>query len=100
MILEIAFVEVTPDCHSDFEQAVTYAVDAVLSKAPGFIDFEMHRGIEQPNTYSFHVHWNTLEDHTVGFRQGELFKQWRGLISEYFAKPPTVEHWNSISIWK
>jgi heme-degrading monooxygenase HmoA len=94
MILEIAFVEIRPECHEDFERAVINAVDVVLSTASGPIDFERHRGIEQENTYIFKVRWNTLEDHTVKFRQSELFTQWRGLISEYFAKPPHVEHWS------
>ena len=38
MILEIAFVEVAPERHSDFEKAVKRAVSEVLSAAPGFID--------------------------------------------------------------
>jgi len=97
MILEIAFVEVAPERHSDFEKAVKRAVSEVLSAAPGFIDFEMHKGIEQANTYTFHIHWETLEDHTVGFRESDLFKKWRAIIGEYFAKPPTVEHWNIVS---
>lgn len=98
MILEIAFVEVAPENHSGFESAVKKAVDEILSTAPGFLGFEMHKGIEQENTYTFHVHWETLEHHTVGFRESELFIQWRGMITEYFAKPPIVEHWNSVSI--
>ena len=97
MILEIAFVEVAPDQHSDFEKAVKRAVSEVLSTAPGFIDFEMHKGIEQANTYTFHIHWETLEHHTVGFRESDLFKIWRAIIGEYFAKPQTVEHWNIVS---
>ena len=98
MILEIAFVEVNPERHSDFEIAIKRAVTEVLSTAPGFIDFDLHKGIEQPSTYTFHIYWETLEHHTIGFRQGELFKQWRAIIGEYFAKPPIVEHWNDVSI--
>ena len=97
MVLEIAFVEVVPEYHSDFEKAVQRAVFEVLSNAPGFIDFEMHKGIEQANTYTLYIHWETLEHHTVGFREGELFKKWREIIGEYFAKPPIVEHWNNVS---
>ena len=97
MVLEIAFVEVAPDKHSDFENEVKRAVSEVLLKAPGFQDFEMHKGIEQANTYTFHIHWETLEHHTIGFRESELFKQWRAIIGKYFAKPPIVEHWISVS---
>jgi heme-degrading monooxygenase HmoA len=93
MILEIAFIEVLPENHLKFEAAVKRAVAEVLSKSKGFIDFEMHKGIERDNTYTFHIHWQTLEDHTIGFRESEAFKQWRSIIGEYFAKPPLVEHW-------
>ena len=31
------------------------------------------------------------EDHTVGFRQGPLFPQWRAIVGPFFAQPPVVE---------
>lgn len=96
MILEIAFIEVLPENHVKFEAAVKRAVAEVLSKSKGFIDFEMHKGIEQANTYTFHIHWETLEDHTIGFRQSDASQQWRAIIGEYFAKPPLVEHWANL----
>ena len=96
MILELAFVEVHPENHQAFEVAIKRAVAEVLSTAKGFIDFELHKGIEQANTYTFHIHWETLEDHTIGFRAGELFPKWRAIIGEYFAKPPVVEHWATV----
>jgi hypothetical protein len=96
MILEIAFVEVLPDSHQKFEAAVKSAVSEILSKSKGFIDFELHKGIERANTYTFHVRWETLEDHTVGFRQSDAFIQWRAAISEHFASPPQVDHWSGV----
>ena len=96
MILEIAFVEVAPKNHSAFEVAVKIAVAEVLSSTKGFIDFELHKGIEQTNTYAFHIHWETLEDHTVGFRESDLFAQWRAIIGGFFTKPPIVEHWSGL----
>ena len=96
MILELAFIEVLPENHLAFEAAIKRAVAEVLSTAKGFIDFELHKGIEQANTYTFHIHWETLEDHTIGFRGGELFPKWRAIIGEYFAKPPVVEHWATV----
>ena len=96
MILELAFIEVLPENHVAFEAAIKRAVAEVLSTAKGFIDFELHKGIERANTYTFHIHWETLEDHTIGFRAGELFPKWRAIIGEYFAKPPVVEHWATV----
>jgi heme-degrading monooxygenase HmoA len=96
MILELAFVEILPENHAAFEAAIKRAVSEVLSTAKGFIDFELHKGIEQANTYTFHIHWETLEDHTIGFREGALFPKWRGIIGQYFVKAPLVEHWAAV----
>jgi heme-degrading monooxygenase HmoA len=43
------------------------------------------------------VHWQTLEDHTVGFRGSPAFTEWRGHIGSFFESPPVVEHFESVS---
>jgi len=40
------------------------------------------------------IKWTSIEAHNVGFRESELFKEWRGLIGEFFAGPPLVEHYD------
>jgi hypothetical protein len=42
------------------------------------------------------VKWETLENHTVDFRGSENFAEWRGLVGQYFAAPPDVEHTNTV----
>ena len=96
MILEIAYIEVARHNQSEFESAVTKAVDKLMSTAKGFIHFEMCRGIEEDNTYVFIVRWEKLEDHTVGFRESDLFQKWREIVGVYFEKPPTFAgHWGT-----
>jgi hypothetical protein len=38
------------------------------------------------------IEWETLEAHTVNFRESELFIEWRTILSPYFEKAPEVEH--------
>jgi len=38
------------------------------------------------------IFWDTLEDHTVGFRGSSLFTEWRAIVGPFFAAPPHVEH--------
>jgi hypothetical protein len=40
--------------------------------------------------------WETLENHTVDFRSSEDFAAWRGLVGQYFASPPEVEHTQTV----
>ena len=57
----------------------------------------MVKGIESPERYVLHIEWDTLENHTVGFREGPLFAQWRAIIGPFFASPPVVEHFNLVT---
>jgi hypothetical protein len=43
------------------------------------------------------LEWETLEHHTVGFRGGPLFPEWRSHIGPFFAEAPQVEHWTAAS---
>lgn len=96
MITEIAHVEINSERLPEFEAAIKVAVSTVLSKSHGYRDFELLKGIERPSVYTFIIHWETLEDHTVGFRQSILFTQWRDIIEPFFAHPPVVEHWGHL----
>jgi heme-degrading monooxygenase HmoA len=91
MITEIAQIEIKPGSELDFEAAVAKA-RATFGRAKGFHGFELHRSIEKPQRYRLMVKWETLENHTVDFRGSENFTEWRGLVGQYFAAPPEVEH--------
>ena len=94
MITEIAQVEVLPGKSSEFLAAVTIAVARVLETAKGFVAFKVYKSVERENFFMFEIQWETLADHTVGFRESELFPKWRAIIGPYFASPPQVEHWS------
>lgn len=91
MIIEHALIMIQPGRQAEFEQEFPNA-KAVISRAGGFVDLSLHRGIETPDTYLLLIRWQTLEDHTVGFRQSALFEEWRAIIGPFFASPPVVDH--------
>lgn len=93
MIMETAYMDIVPGKELEFEAAIEEA-KAVVSQAKGFNHLYVHRGIERPSTYMLAIGWDTVEDHMEGFRNSDLFVQWRGLLSPFFANPPAVEHWN------
>ncbi len=96
MIKEFAQVEVLPGKDGEFVAAVNLAVAKVLSTAPGFIAFEIYKSVERENVYMFEIQWATLVDHTIGFRESDLFPKWRAIIGPFFASPPQVEHWGLV----
>ena len=92
MILELADIRIQPGQNAAFDEAITRGVRDVISQAKGFQGFKVNKGIENPQRYVLQIFWDTLEDHTVGFRQSEAFTQWRGIVGPFFAEPPVVEH--------
>lgn len=96
MILEIADIQIAPGQQAAFEEAIQRGLATVASQAKGFRGAKVNRGIESPERYILQIFWDTLEDHTVGFRQGPLFAQWRAIVGPFFAAPPVVEHFSLV----
>lgn len=97
MILEVADIRIQPGQNAAFEQAIQFALTSVASQAAGMQGFSVTRGVESPDRYLLQIVWATLEDHTVGFREGPLFAQWRAIIGPFFAAPPAVEHFSVVA---
>lgn len=96
MILEIAEIRIHPGQQAAFEAALAHGVATVIPRAKGFKGYKLHRGIESAERYVLQIWWETLEDHTVGFRQSELFPEWRAIVGSFFAQPPLVEHFDLV----
>ena len=91
MIVETATITVQPGREDEFLAALEQAKQ-VLAQAHGWRDIGVHRGIERPSVFLLAITWETLEDHTVGFRGSDLFVRWRELIGPHFDGTPVVEH--------
>jgi heme-degrading monooxygenase HmoA len=97
MILELADIRVQPGQGDAFEEAITRALTTVIVRAKGMRGYKVNRGIESPDRFALQIFWDTLENHTVDFRQGPLFAEWRAIIGPYFAAPPHVEHFKLVT---
>ena len=97
MILELADIRIHPGQNAAFEEAIQRGIASVASRAQGFHGAKVNRGIESPERYLLQIFWATLEDHTVAFRGGPLFAEWRAIVGPFFAAPPVVEHFELMS---
>ena len=91
MITEIAHIVVKAGMEAAFEQGVAEAAP-LFQRAKGCHGLALQRGIEQPTHYRLVVQWETVEDHTVTFRNSEDFQGWRRLVSHCFESAPQVVH--------
>ncbi|MBC7435783.1 MAG: antibiotic biosynthesis monooxygenase [Bdellovibrionales bacterium] len=97
MILELADIRIKPGQQAAFEEAIQLGLTTVAVHARGFKGFSVNKSIESPERFVLQIYWDTLEDHTVGFRESPLFAQWRAIVGPFFAAPPVVEHFNLVA---
>jgi heme-degrading monooxygenase HmoA len=95
VILEVAILDVKAGQENEFEISFAKAQD-IIAGMPGYVSHQLQRSIEQPRRYILLVNWQTLEDHTVGFRKSEQYQQWRALLHHYYDPFPEVEHYTAI----
>ncbi|ACL41326.1 Antibiotic biosynthesis monooxygenase [Pseudarthrobacter chlorophenolicus A6] len=96
MITEHALLPVIPGQEEEFEAAFGEARH-IISSMPGFISLSLSRSIESPSTYLLLVEWETLGDHTEGFRGSPEYQQWRALLHRFYEPFPVVEHYNLVT---
>ncbi len=96
MILEIAQLQVKPGQCAAFEQAFGEAKN-IISSMPGYLGHELQHCVENDHRYALLVKWQTLEDHTVGFRQSTEYQSWKALLHHFYDPFPTVEHFAKVA---
>ena len=94
MVLEHVDIRIHPGQQQAFEVALKLGLEQVIAKAKGFQGYRINRGIETPERYILLFYWETLENHTVDFRESPAFTAWRAIVGPHFASPPVVEHFN------
>jgi heme-degrading monooxygenase HmoA len=97
MILELADIRIHAGQQAAFDQAIQKGLNTVICKARGYCGFKVNKGIENPERYILMIFWDTLEDHTVHFRQSPAFAEWRAIVGTFFAAPPVVEHFDLLA---
>ena len=95
MILEAAVLNIKPNLESEFEAAFRQA-SKIISSMNGYIGHELQKCLEQGNKYLLLVKWETLKDHTVGFRGSAEYQEWRALLHHLYDPFPIVEHFENV----
>lgn len=96
MILEVAILDVIPDKIEEFEKNFIEA-QKIISSMKGYNNHQLQKCIEMQNRYILLVEWQTLEDHTEGFRKSEEYKKWKHLLHHFYDPFPIVEHYTLIA---
>lgn len=97
VVLEAIMLQVKDGMEQEYEDNFKEA-SAILSSAKGYISHEWQRCIEQKGKYLLMIKWETLEDHTIGFRESPAFQEWKKLLHHFYDPAPTVQHFTKIEV--
>lgn len=95
MILEVAILNVKPGLEAEFENAFGKA-QRIICGMSGYVSHQLQKCVENSGRYILLVNWQTLEDHTVGFRKSPEYQEWRKLLHHFYEPFPEVEHYESV----
>jgi len=92
LILEVAVLNVIPGLEDEFLTAFSKAKE-IISGMKGYISHQLKICIENTSQFILLVEWETLTDHTVGFRQSAEYQEWKSLLHHFYDPFPSVEHY-------
>jgi heme-degrading monooxygenase HmoA len=95
MILEAAILNVKTNQTEEFENAFRLA-SSIISRMKGYHNHQLHKCLEVKNKYLLLVSWQSLEDHTVGFRGSAEYQEWKEILHHFYEPFPTVEHFELV----
>jgi len=95
MVLEVAILDVKTSEEKKFEAAFSKA-QTIIASMKGYVSHQLQRCHEKQNRYILLVNWQTLEDHTEGFRKSTEYEKWKGLLHHFYEPFPEVEHYEVV----
>lgn len=95
MIVEIAEYNAQPGKADEFLAGLRRGME-IVRKAEGCRSVSTRRQIEDPNHFIAQIEWDTLEHHTVMFRGGPQFQEYRSHIAGLFIDPIVARHYETV----
>jgi len=95
MVLEIAVIAAQPGKAEELQAGLVAALP-VIRTAEGCRSATARRQVEDPSTFVLTIEWETLEHHTVTFRGGPLFAEYRSHIAGLFVDPIVARHYQQL----
>lgn len=95
MILEAVILNIKKGKSAEFLNAFSDA-QTIISSINGYISHQLQRCIEDKNQFILLVQWETLEAHTINFRESAGYQRWKNLLHHYYDPFPDVNHYEMV----
>ncbi len=90
-VLEVVNLQVKAGQGEQFEKAFKQA-QCILERVDGYMHHQLQKCLDVENNYLLFVNWQTLEAHTQGFNNAELFDKYNEFMSPFYQSEPTIKH--------
>jgi quinol monooxygenase YgiN len=95
MVLEIAQITAQAGKAEALKAGLLAAIPVIRS-AEGCHSATVRQQIEDSSQFVLQIEWETLEHHTVTFRGGPLFAEYRSHINDLFVDPIVARHYQQV----
>ncbi len=92
MVTEIAILNIIPGTEHAFLASFEKA-KSIIRSMTGYLQHELLKSVAETDKYILIVRWQTLEDHTEGFRKSTAYQEWKQLLHHFYNPFPVVEHY-------
>ena len=93
-ILESGILNIKSGQATAFKTAFKQA-EHIVAKHKGYISHSLQQCIENDHQFILLIYWETLEDHTIGFRQSTDYAEWKKRLHHFYDPFPTIHHYNT-----
>jgi quinol monooxygenase YgiN len=93
MVVEYIRYVIDEDRSAEFEQAYVHAA-AVLDADPHCLDYELSRGVEEPQRFVVRIEWDSIEGHEQGFRTSPRFSEFFAAVKPFFDQIEEMKHYS------
>lgn len=93
--VEIIRYTITPDLHSNFEEAYKKA-GKLLEESSYCLAYQVIHGEEESDHYIVIIDWTSTQDHMNGFRQSPQFMPFFNLVKPFYNNIEEMKHYKAV----
>lgn len=96
MVIEYIRYTIPAENAEEFEGAYKEA-GAVLSTNAHCLNYEISRGVEEPEHYTVRINWDSIEGHEQGFRTSPDFRTFFEAVKPFFGQIDEMKHYQVVA---
>jgi quinol monooxygenase YgiN len=95
MVIEYIRYRIDAARSDEFERAYAEAGRS-LAASSHCLAYEVARGVEEPESYTVRIEWDSVEGHEQGFRRSPEFREFFAAVKPFFDDIAEMRHYEQL----